>query len=152
MILRVGRSKSDQMGTRSILHPREFPISSDILSAGARIKDLFCNRYNLSGSEIQAPQNPEVPLFLTQQHQPLKERHVLKFIRQSAVSFGYSPENISQIGTRSLRIGGSTALFKAGASADQIRHMGGWSTDTYRANIRSLAPDFHKPSVKMIGQ
>ena len=43
VMLRIGRSKSDQMSVRAILHPRDFPVTKDQLSAGARIKDLICN-------------------------------------------------------------------------------------------------------------
>ena len=152
IILKVGRSKADQMGTRAILHPREFPVTPHILSAGARIKDLFCNRYNLTGTELTIHQHSDRPLFVTERNTPLKERHVLRYMRKSATSFGYSPENVSQLGTRSLRIGGSTALFKAGASSLDLMHMGGWSTDAHQAYIRSQAPDFHHLTIQMINQ
>ena len=46
-------------------------------------------------------------------------------------------ENANEFGTHSLRIGGATALFAAGASPEVIRTMGRWSSDCYRLYVRA---------------
>ena len=43
----------------------------------------------------------------------------------------------SEFGAHSLRIGGATALFKAGASQIDIMTMGRWSSDCYRLYVRA---------------
>ena len=47
---------------------------------------------------------------------------------------GASP---AEFGAHSLRIGGATALFKAGASQIDIMTMGRWSSDCYRLYVRA---------------
>ena len=46
-------------------------------------------------------------------------------------------ENPDDFGTHSLRIGGATALFAAGATPTVIRTMGRWSSDCYRLYVRA---------------
>ena len=43
----------------------------------------------------------------------------------------------TDFGTHSLRIGGATALFAAGADETVIRTMGRWSSDCYRLYVRA---------------
>jgi hypothetical protein len=43
----------------------------------------------------------------------------------------------NEFGTHSLRIGGATALFAAGATPLVIRTMGRWSSDIYRLYVRA---------------
>ena len=43
----------------------------------------------------------------------------------------------AQFGLHSLRIGGATALFAAGADPIVIRTMGRWSSDCYRLYVRA---------------
>ena len=49
-------------------------------------------------------------------------------------SVGLNPE---EFGTHSMRIGGATALFAAGADPTVIRTMGRWSSDIYRLYVRT---------------
>ena len=53
------------------------------------------------------------------------------FMRAAGVS------DPSHFGTHSLRIGGATALFAAGADPTVIRTMGRWSSDCYRLYVRA---------------
>ena len=46
-------------------------------------------------------------------------------------------EEPSQFGAHSIRIGGATALFQAGADPCVIRTMGRWSSDCYRLYVRA---------------
>ena len=55
-------------------------------------------------------------------------------VRQVAVAIGEDPLHF---GAHSLRIGGATALFAAGADPLHIRTMGRWSSDCYRLYVRA---------------
>ena len=46
-------------------------------------------------------------------------------------------EDPTQFGTHSLRIGGATALFAAGADETVIRTMGRWSSDIHQLYVRA---------------
>ena len=46
-------------------------------------------------------------------------------------------ENPAEFGTHSLRIGGATALFAAGADPTVIRTLGRWSSDLYKLYVRA---------------
>ena len=46
-------------------------------------------------------------------------------------------EDPTEFGLHSLRIGGATALFQAGADPLVIRTMGRWSSDCYRLYVRA---------------
>ena len=46
-------------------------------------------------------------------------------------------EDPTQFGTHSMRIGGATALFTAGANETVIRTMGRWSSDLHRLYVRA---------------
>ena len=55
-------------------------------------------------------------------------------VKRLMESVGENPEHFS---THSLRIGGATALFAAGANETIIRTMGRWSSDIYRLYTRA---------------
>ena len=55
-------------------------------------------------------------------------------VRQVAFAVGEDP---LEFGAHSLRIGGATALFAAGADPIHIRTMGRWSSDCYRLYVRA---------------
>ena len=55
-------------------------------------------------------------------------------VRQLAVAINEDP---LMFGAHSLRIGGATALFAAGADPLHIRTMGRWSSDCYRLYVRA---------------
>ena len=55
-------------------------------------------------------------------------------IKELMMAIGEEP---SQFGTHSLRIGGATALFAAGANETVIRTMGRWSSDLHRLYVRA---------------
>jgi hypothetical protein len=46
-------------------------------------------------------------------------------------------ENCLEFGAHSLRIGGATALFAAGADPVHIKTMGRWSSDCWRLYVRA---------------
>ena len=59
---------------------------------------------------------------------------MLRIVRWLMQSIGETPEHY---GTHSLRIGGATALYAAGASETIIRTMGRWSSDVFRVYVRA---------------
>ena len=67
-------------------------------------------------------------------NRPLTYDLVLTTIRSLMASVG---QDASQFGTHSLRIGGATALFAAGANETVIRTMGRWSSDIHQLYVRA---------------
>ena len=65
---------------------------------------------------------------------PLCYDELLKILRTLMLQIGEDPD---QFGTHSLRIGGATALFAAGADETVIRTMGRWSSDIHRLYVRA---------------
>lgn len=68
-------------------------------------------------------------------NEPLRTHALRDMVRNLMGSIG-EPDP-SQFGTHSLRIGGATALFAAGADETVIRTMGRWSSDCYRLYVRA---------------
>jgi hypothetical protein len=66
--------------------------------------------------------------------QPLRYDTVMATVKELMRAIGEDP---SEFGTHSLRIGGATALFAAGASETVIRTMGRWSSDIHRLYVRA---------------
>ena len=76
-----------------------------------------------------------VPLFrVAGTLEPLRTDGVRSTIKNLMRSIG---ENAEQFGTHSLRIGGATALFAAGADETVIRTMGRWSSDIHQLYVRA---------------
>ena len=65
----------------------------------------------------------------------LRTSHVRDLVRRLMAAVGETDP--TQFGTHSLRIGGATALFAAGADETVIRTMGRWSSDCYRLYVRA---------------
>ena len=68
-------------------------------------------------------------------NKPLAYKFVLQIIKRIMLAIGEDP---AQFGTHSLRIGGATALFAAGAKYETaIRTMGRWASDIHRIYVRA---------------
>ena len=65
---------------------------------------------------------------------PLRDSDISIAVKRCMVSVGEDP---AQFASHSLRIGGATALFAAGADCTVIRTMGRWSSDLYRLYVRA---------------
>ena len=65
---------------------------------------------------------------------PLEADNMRSVIKTLMAHVGEDP---TEFGTHSLRIGGATALFAAGATPLVIRTMGRWSSDCYRLYVRA---------------
>ena len=59
---------------------------------------------------------------------------VLRAVKELMAAIDEDP---AQFGTHSMRIGGATALFAAGANETVIRTMGRWSSDLHRLYVRA---------------
>ena len=65
---------------------------------------------------------------------PLRYDTINSCIKSLMESVG---ENPAEFSTHSMRIGGATALFAAGANETVIRTMGRWSSDMHRLYVRA---------------
>ena len=65
---------------------------------------------------------------------PLSYETMQRIVKVLMAKIGENPDDF---GTHSLRIGGATALFAAGATPTVIRTMGRWSSDCYRLYVRA---------------
>jgi hypothetical protein len=77
----------------------------------------------------------KTPLFRdVDSNQPLRTGALRRLLQSFMLAIGEAP---SEFGLHSLRIGGATALFAAGATPIVIRTMGRWSSDCYRLYVRA---------------
>ena len=107
------------------------------IGAGATYVDAVAELINLMRVDpLAAGDDPaEIPLFRRPgTDQPLETEDVMAAIRRIVQLCGEDP---SEYGTHSLRIGGATALFAAGADMTVIRTMGRWSSDIYSLYVRA---------------
>lgn len=116
-----------------------------VIAAGGTYVDAVAEMINLrrvdphGWSTGAAPGAPlavlSTPLFrVPSTNKPLTTDGLRDKIKYLMRSIG---EDSDQFGTHSLRIGGATALFAAGASPEVIRTMGRWSSDCYRLYVRA---------------
>lgn len=114
-----------------------------IIGAGGEYVDAVAEMANLFRVDpVAAEEAAATPLFRVgreqQERQPLRIHHVRDWVKALVVSIGEDP---TQFGAHSLRIGGATALFAAGAEPHIIRTMGRWSSDIYRLYVRACFKD-----------
>ena len=87
--------------------------------------------------------DPTPPAVSTNQYPLFRCPHSNKPIRYQTINamvkrlMGAVGENPDQFSSHSLRIGGATALFAAGANETVIRTMGRWSLDIHRLYVRA---------------
>ena len=110
-----------------------------IIGAGGEYIDAVAEMRNLFRVDpVARADAASTPLFrvgnTAGERKPLTTTHVRSWVKALMVSVGENPE---QFGAHSLRIGGATALFAAGAEPTIIRTMGRWSSDIYRLYVRA---------------
>ena len=110
-----------------------------IIGAGGEYIDAVAEMRNLFDIDpVPVDRADTTPLFRT--GRSISDRKALKtdvlraWVKTLAVRNGDPPEHF---GTHSMRIGGATALFAAGADPTVIRTMGRWSSDCYRLYVRA---------------
>ena len=107
-----------------------------VLGAGGKYLDpVWEVRNMLAVDAVSGSLAKSTPLFRDPvTNAPLHTRKVMDVIRDLMYAVGEDPY---QFGTHSMRIGGATALFAAGADPTVIRTMGRWSSDCYRLYVRA---------------
>ena len=128
----VGGTKADQSGKKGRLRPRILPVEKG--SPAMLLRNMLARRHNVTRG--QEPLMGNAPLFQDASGGHLKRDGVMRFLRKVLHEAGWSAERRLRYGTHSCRIGGCTALFQLGATAEVIKDMGGWSSDAYKAYIR----------------
>ena len=79
-------------------------------------------------------QEADTPMFRKADGTAFTTDEIRAIVRQLCLAIGEDP---LLFGAHSLRIGGATALFAAGAEPIHIRTMGRWSSDCYRLYVRA---------------
>ena len=108
-----------------------------VIGAGGQYVDAVAEVRNMLVVDPVAASAAEVtPMFrVPATNEPLRTAAVRDLVRSLMQAIGEADP--SQFGTHSLRIGGATALFVAGADETVIRTMGRWSSDCYRLYVRA---------------
>ena len=108
-----------------------------IIGAGGQLIDAVAEVRNMLAVDPVSPQLAKsTPLFRDPaSNEPLRTSHVRDIVRGMMSAVGETTP--TDFGTHSLRIGGATALFAAGADETVIRTMGRWSSDCYRLYVRA---------------
>lgn len=103
-----------------------------VIGAGGTHVDAVAEVRNLLRVD---PAPDDAPLFRDPStNKPLTYHYMLTVVHQLVSSIGLNP---AEYGTHSLRIGGASALFAAGANDTVIRTMGRWSSDIHRLYVRA---------------
>ena len=107
-----------------------------VLGAGGKFIDAVAEIRNMLRVDPAAAFSPkQVPLFrVPATNSSITKEAVHEVVKELMLVLG---ENPAHFGTHSLRIGGATALFAAGADPTVIRTMGRWSSDIYRLYVRA---------------
>ena len=63
----------------------------------------------------------------------VQRRDVVRILKQTALEQGLAPEHVS---THGLRIGGATAMCRAGAHPDMVQILGRWTSDVFKIYTR----------------
>ena len=137
-LLRSDINKLDAKTLILMMHPcknmtyigsKDCPL---VIGAGGKYIDAVKEVHNLRRVD---PAPDDAPLFRDPAtNQPLSYDSVLQLLRRLMSSIGEEP---AHFGTHSLRIGGATALFAAGASDTVIRTLGRWSSDIHKIYVRA---------------
>ena len=107
-----------------------------VIGGGGEFIDAVAEMHNLMIVDpIPESQRATTPLFRDPEtNEPIHYKPLLALIKRLMAAIGDNPDHF---GTHSLRIGGATALFAAGADETVIRTMGRWSSDIHRLYVRA---------------
>ena len=107
-----------------------------VIGAGGRFIDAVAEIRNMLTVDPAAHLDPSsTPLFRDPATGLCITKHgVDQLVKQLMAAVGENPD---QFGSHSMRIGGATALFAAGADPTVIRTMGRWTSDIYRLHVRA---------------
>jgi hypothetical protein len=105
-----------------------------VLGAGGEYIDAVAELNNLMRVDPAELGREDTPLFRNPKGSPFTYDQINRLVKMLMREVG---EDEHAFSTHSLRIGGATALFAAGASPTVIRTMGRWSSDCYRLYVRA---------------
>lgn len=107
-----------------------------VIGSGGTYVDAVAEVQNLMRVDPVAPgMEASTPLFRDPEtNLQISYEAMQRTIKSLMAAIGEDP---AQFGTHSLRIGGATALFAAGANETVIRTMGRWSSDLHRLYVRA---------------
>jgi site-specific DNA-cytosine methylase len=139
VVLLMGASKTDPNGQGSVSNHYESPGSRLCILA------LLKKAHRMRPEHFARPENF---LFTASDGKVVHRDVVAKHLAEAAVALGAPPGAASVI---SLRSGGASALWDAGATAEEIKRRGRWSSDCYQIYIW---PGHERPrgvAAKMLG-
>ena len=115
------------------LNGKTIPLA---IGAGGEFVDAVSEMRNLLRVDpVSDEMAATTPMFRdVDSNQPLRTGSLRRLLQSLMLSVGEEPKHF---GLHSLRIGGATALFAAGATPTVIRTMGRWSSDCYRLYVRA---------------
>ena len=120
---------------KNMKHLKGKTVPLVIGAGGAHVDAVAEVRNLLAVDDVSSHDKQLVPLFRDPAtNMPLHADCVRGVIQKLMAHVGQDPKDF---GTHSLRIGGATALFAAGATPTVIRTMGRWSSDCYRLYVRA---------------
>ena len=119
---------------KNMRHRRGKTVPIVIGGGGSKIDACFEVRRMLELDPTPLGQAASTPMFRKPDGSAFTTDDIRNLVRQIVAAIGLDPE---MFGAHSLRIGGATALFAAGADPIHIRTMGRWSSDCYRLYVRS---------------
>ena len=106
-----------------------------VVGGGGAFIDAPAELLNLRRVDpVAAAEQSSTPLFRNSDGSAITEGQVRQTIKLLMADVGAAA---ADFGAHSLRIGGATALYKAGASHIDIMTMGRWSSDCYRLYVRA---------------
>jgi len=106
-----------------------------IIGAGGTFIDAVADMRRLFEIDPVDPAAAKfTPLFRLRSGSPITVDMLRDWVKRLMQGIGLEP---AHFGAHSLRIGGATALFAAGADPNIIRTMGRWSSDCYRLYVHA---------------
>ena len=114
------------------LNGKSVPLA---VGAGGEFVDAVAERNLLRDDPTPEGAALMTPLFRdVDSNEPLRTGALRRLLQSLMLAIGEEPK---RFGLHSLRIGGATALFAAGATPIVIRTMGRWSSDCCRLHVRA---------------
>lgn len=106
-----------------------------LIGGGGEFIDAAAEMINLFAVDPSDPSAADsTPLFRNADGTAITEDQLRATVKLVMQAVGQNP---AEFGAHSLRIGGATALFAAGATQLDIMTMGRWSSDCYRLYVRA---------------
>ena len=139
VVLLMGASKTDPNGQGSVSNHYESPGSRLCILA------LLKKAHRMRPEHFARPENF---LFTASDGKVVHRDVVAKHLAEAAVALGAPPGAASVI---SLRSGGASALWDAGATAEEIKLRGRWSSDCYQIYIWPGHERSRGVAAKMLG-